>query len=251
MILTIDIGNTRTKIAHFENNRLENLFTFEGENFLVFFQKKFTHLPKNTPTILSSVGKLATGELDWLRQNTNLMVINHQSPLPFINNYTTPNTLGIDRIVLSAGASLLYPNQDKLVIDIGTCITYDFINHKNEYTGGAISPGFSLRYKSLNDYTAKLPLLKLEDIDYLIGDSTNKAIHSGVINGIVSEIDGIINQYKELYPSLTIILTGGDTLFLAKRLKNIIFANSNFLLESLNALYQYIIENDKKNSIRL
>ena len=159
----------------------------------------------------------------------------------------TPTTLGIDRMVLAAGAVLQFPKSNRLIIDAGTCITYEFVTDKDEYLGGAISPGLLLRYKALNHYTAKLPLLAPEDIDYLIGDQTDRSIHSGVINGITQEIEGIIAQYKLLYPDLKIILTGGDTLFLVKRLKNVIFANSNFLLESLNNLYQYTIENDKKN----
>ncbi|MFD0700245.1 type III pantothenate kinase [Myroides pelagicus] len=251
MILTIDIGNTRTKIAHFENNSLKKLIAFANENFIENFLKYFPQIEKTTQTVLSSVGRLSEQERNWLAVNTTLLIITHQNELPFRNNYETPHTLGIDRIVLAAGAVLAFPKQNRLVIDVGTCITYDFIDNDDNYLGGAISPGFGLRYKSLNDYTANLPLLQLEEIDYLVGTNTNKSIHSGVINGIITEIDGIINKYKELHPDLTIILSGGDTLFLAKRLKNIIFANSNFLLESLNALYQYIIENDKKNSSRL
>lgn len=247
MILVIDIGNTRTKIAMFENNTISETFFLEGEKKLDFFLKNFSSSNEKLQIALSSVGKLEEETLDWLKQNTDLIVITHKSSFPFKNLYATPTTLGIDRMVLSAGAVLKYPKQNRLVIDAGTCITYDFINDCDEYLGGAISPGLMLRYKSLNDYTEKLPLLKLENINYLIGNQTANSIHSGIVNGVTSEIDGIINEYQKKYPQLTIILTGGDTLFLAKRLKNVIFANSNFLLESMNTLYQYIIENDKKN----
>ena len=159
---------------------------------------------------------------------------------PFENLYKTPNTVGIDRLVLASGAVLMFPNQNRLVIDAGTCITYDFINEKNQYLGGAISPGIRLRYESLHNYTAKLPLLDMKLPDELIGKSTNDSIHSGVINGVINEIDGFIDQYREQYSKFIIILTGGDTDFLAKRLKNTIFANPNFLLESLNQTFQYI-----------
>ncbi|MCC9042743.1 type III pantothenate kinase [Myroides sp. M-43] len=247
MIIAIDIGNTRTKIAMFEKDTVLETQVFEQ----VFFEKKIIEiLEKNTSKtkiILSSVGKLNTQTFDWLKKNTEIIIISHESIFPFKNLYATPSTLGIDRMVLAAGAVLQHPNCNRLVIDAGTCITYEFINHRNEYLGGAISPGLLLRYKALNHYTEKLPLLSPIDIDYLIGNQTDQSIHSGVINGITQEIDGIINQYKSLYPDIKIILTGGDTLFLVKRLKNVIFANSNFLLESLNNLYQYIIENDKKN----
>lgn len=140
---------------------------------------------------------------------------------------------------MASGAVLYFKNKNRLIIDAGTCITYDFVDNKNTYHGGAISPGLSLRYKSLNNYTAKLPLLENKEIDFLIGRSTNESIYSGVINGVVNEINGFITQYKEIDKDLTIILTGGDADFLAKSIKNTIFANSNFLLDSLNQLYTY------------
>ena len=137
-----------------------------------------------------------------------------------------------------------FPNQNRLVIDAGTCVTYDFVNTENEYLGGAISPGIRLRYESLHNYTAKLPLLTIENPESLIGNTTFDSIHSGVVNGISNEIDGFIDEYKKQYSNFIIILTGGDAEFLAKRLKNIIFANSNFLLESLNQIYLYNFKND-------
>lgn len=247
MIFTIDAGNTRTKLSMFETNTLIEQHIFDNSNLEKKISTFFLNYPEKPVVVLSSVINMDQGAMTWLQKNTALTIITHTTPLPFKNNYATPNSLGIDRIVLAAGATLLYPNQNKLIIDAGTCITYDFVNIHEEYLGGGISPGLQLRYKALNDYTAKLPLLQLNNIDYLIGNSTEQSIHSGVINGMVQEIDGIINEYKATYPNLTIILTGGDTLFLAKRLKNIIFANSTFLLESLNLLYQYTIENGKKN----
>ncbi|MDM1406523.1 type III pantothenate kinase [Myroides sp. DF42-4-2] len=247
MIYTLDIGNTRTKLAMFENDSLlktEYLSTKNIQKELLFFFKKNSEKPK---IVLASVGQLDTSLLDWLKKNTELTQITPSTPLPLINKYKTPHTLGMDRLVAAAGASIQYPQVARLIIDAGTCITYDFVNANNEYLGGSISPGLQLRYKALNDYTAKLPLLEMEDISYFIGQNTHESIQSGVINGIVAEIDNIIDRYKKEYPDLTIILTGGDTVFLAKRLKNIIFANPNFLSESLNHIYQYIIENDKKN----
>ncbi|WP_410881679.1 type III pantothenate kinase [Myroides sp. DW712] len=247
MIYTLDIGNTRTKLAMFENNSLiktDYLSTKNLKEELLFFLKKFQIKPK---IILASVVHLDSILLEWLQKNTDFIQISASTPLPLINKYQTPHTLGIDRLVVAAGATIAYPNTARLVIDAGTCITYDFVNAHNEYLGGAISPGLQLRYKALNDYTDKLPYLQTEDIDYFIGQNTNQSIQSGVINGIVAEIDNIIDRYKKDYADLTIILTGGDTVFLAKRLKNIIFATPNFLSESLNYIYQYIIENDKKN----
>jgi type III pantothenate kinase len=138
----------------------------------------------------------------------------------------------------------MYPDVSKLVIDAGTCITYDFVDTENNYLGGAISPGIRLRYEALKEKTAKLPLLQMKYPDDFVGNSTDEAIHVGVVQGVLHEIDGFINQYQVKYENIIIILTGGDGDFLAKRLKNTIFANSNFLLESLNQTFQYQDKND-------
>jgi type III pantothenate kinase len=244
MILTIDVGNTRIKGAVFEDNILLEYFVFVKsepkkniENILKKY-KKLTHL------VISSVGNLQKEAFLDFTDQLNVYFITHKDIFPFVNKYTTPQTLGIDRMVLAAGATLQFPNQNRLVIDAGTCVTYDFIDENDVYLGGAIAPGLRLRYESLHNFTAKLPLLTIENPDYLIGKSTTESIHSGVVNGFVYEIDGFIDEYKALYSNFIIILTGGDTDFLAKRLKNTIFANSNFLLESLNQTFQYKIKND-------
>ena len=158
---------------------------------------------------------------------------------PFKNLYASPETLGIDRMILASGAVLQFQDVNRLVIDAGTCVTYDFIDTNNNYLGGAISPGIGLRYESLHNYTAKLPLLTRENPKQLIGNSTEQSIHSGVINGLIMEIEGFINSNLYRNDNFIIILTGGDADFLAERLKNTIFANSNFLLESLNQIFQY------------
>lgn len=244
MHLTIDVGNTRIKVAVFEHNKQIEFFIFETEVALNNFEFIFKKYPKLHKITLSSVGKLDEYVLNYIKSQFMTEIITHESKFPFVNLYSTPKTLGIDRMVLAAGATLQFPNQNRLVIDAGTCITYDFVNSKNEYLGGAISPGIGIRYKSLNEYTTKLPLLSISDDFKFIGNSTKNAIHSGVINGVIFEIEGFISQYYLKNQDLTIILTGGDTEFLAKRLKNTIFANSNFLLESLNLLSLYTHQND-------
>ncbi|VXB18734.1 Type III pantothenate kinase [Flavobacterium sp. 9AF] len=245
MLLTIDIGNTRIKCAVFEQNTLLEKFVFDENEALIFFKKIFKKFNKITFSISSSVGKLEKECFDFIEKHSKLIVISHTTSFPFKNLYATPTTLGIDRMVLVAGACLTLNDKNCLIIDAGTCITYDFMDSNKNYYGGAISPGLKLRYKALHNYTAKLPLLDKEEVDYFIGSSTNEAIHSGVINGVVYEIEGFISQYFHKYQHLTIILTGGDADFLAKRLKSTIFANSNFLLESLNQLFNYVqIKND-------
>lgn len=244
MLLTIDVGNSRIKVAVFEQDKLIELFVLSSNDAAVFFAEIFIKYPKIDQAIYSSVGKLDENVLLSIQERVKTRVVNHTIKFPFQSQYATPATLGIDRMVLAAGATLQYPNTNRLVIDAGTCITYDFITQENQYLGGAISPGISLRYKSLNDYTSQLPLLEKEDSVFLIGNSTKNSIHSGVINGLILEIDGFISQYFHKYQDLTVILTGGDAEFLAKRLKNPIFANSNFLLESLCLLSTYINQND-------
>ncbi|MDP5096773.1 MAG: type III pantothenate kinase [Flavobacterium sp.] len=244
MLLTIDVGNSRIKVAVFEYNKKIELFIFETKNALKNFENIFKKNSNIKKIILSSVGKLDEDTLHFIKNRFPTEEISHKTKFPFTNLYATPQTLGIDRMVLAAGATLLHPNKNRLIIDAGTCITYDFVDNKNQYLGGAISPGIKTRYKSLNDYTAKLPLLEKKEIDYLTGNSTENSINSGVINGVCFEIEGFISQYSLKNQDLTIILTGGDADFLAKRLKSTIFANSNFLLESLNLLSLYINEND-------
>lgn len=239
MLLAIDIGNSYIKCAVFEQNTLLQKFIFKQDEAQINFEIIIKKHQKIAKGVISSVANLNEDTFSYLKENIDLLEISNKTSFPFSNNYKTKETLGIDRLVLSAGAVLSFENQNRLIIDAGTCITYDYINSKNIYLGGAISPGLSLRYKSLNNYTAKLPLLENKEINYLIGKSTSESIYSGVINGVINEIDGFITQYKELDKDLTIILTGGDAEFLAKSIKNTIFANSNFLLESLNNLYTY------------
>jgi len=239
MLLAIDVGNTQIKSAVFEQNTLlqkEIVAYSDWENEVKNTLKNF---PEIKNIVIASVGKLKNEDFSNLLPDVKVHFITNESKFPFQNLYSTPNTLGIDRMVLATGAVLQFPNKNRLVIDAGTCITYDFIDENNNYLGGAISPGIRLRYESLHNYTAKLPLLIKENPENLIGDSTNQSIHSGVINGVTMEIDGFINSNLDKNDNFIIILTGGDSDFLAKRLKNTIFANPNFLLESLNQTFQY------------
>lgn len=239
MLLTIDVGNTRIKAAVFEQNKLVELFIFTKETFSNEVNYILNKFPKIKNLVVASVGNFEKELFLSLKSKVEIHFITHESKFPFTNLYSTPTTLGIDRMVLATGAIIQFPNQNRLVIDAGTCITYDFIDEKDNYLGGAISPGIRLRYEALHQQTAKLPLLSKKIPESFIGDSTQESIHSGVINGVAIEIDGFIELYKAQYAKFIIILTGGDAEFLAVRLKNTIFANSNFLLESLNQTFQY------------
>lgn len=238
MNLIIDHGNTRTKTAVFDSNScvfykiFEGDFTFES---LVEIVQKFQC--KNA--IFSGVGSVDNEQIEALKNHLNLIVLDAQTAVPFENKYESPETLGVDRIALAAAAINKFPGKNVLVIDAGTCITYDFINENGVYKGGAISPGITMRYKALNAYTDRLPLLKKIKYAKLIGGSTEKSIHSGVLNGVIGEIDNAIKKYKKKNKDLTIVLTGGDVNFLANSLKNGIFANPIFLLEGLNTILTY------------
>lgn len=239
MLLAIDIGNTKIKAAVFEETALLGHFSFVEDEAVKILEEIFSRYPFIGHSILSTVGKEQHSLLSLLKKHTAVTEINRDVAFPFLNKYATPHTLGIDRMVLAAGAVLQYPEQNLLVIDSGTCVTYDFITAAGEYLGGAISPGLQLRYNAMHTFTAKLPLLYPEMPESHVGNTTNTSLHAGAVYGLLFEIEGFIGAYEGQYQQLKVILTGGDAYFLAKRLKSTIFANSNFLLESLNNLYIY------------
>ncbi|OSY87202.1 pantothenate kinase [Tenacibaculum holothuriorum] len=243
MKLIIDLGNTRVKVAVFEEDNLEQFFVFSKEEFLEKI-KSFSFKKKITHCIVSSVGNLSIEEEKEIRELYNPIFLTNQTKVPFTNLYKTPKTLGVDRIALASAAIQKYSKQNVLVIDAGTCITFDFISKQDEYLGGAISPGIQMRYKALHNFTAKLPLLESGEFTDFIGFDTESSMHSGVLNGVCNEIDGVINQYSKKFQDLTVVLTGGDTNFLAKQLKSVIFAHPNFVLEGLHTILNYNLAND-------
>jgi type III pantothenate kinase len=159
--------------------------------------------------------------------------------LPIQNNYSTPHTLGLDRIAAAVGANMLCPNSPLLVIDMGTAITYDFVNSSNEYEGGNIAPGVNMRLRAMNNYTNKLPLLQAREEERLLGNDTSSAMMAGVMRGIEFEIEGYISELKKKNPNLSTFLTGGDVFFFEKTLKSSIFVVSNLLLMGLNEILRY------------
>ncbi|RIV70585.1 type III pantothenate kinase [Flagellimonas aequoris] len=239
MNLVIDIGNTLVKYAVFENGKIIYDQASESGLFLSKVKELFERYPKIGHAIISSVGKLDHKERDIVALFCKVHVLSSASKVPYKNSYATPQTLGVDRLALATAAFYQNPKGNTLVIDAGTCITYDLVNNIGEYVGGAISPGVRMRYKAMHNQTAGLPMLEPEAILDFIGNSTHACMHSGVINGVTCEVDGVIDQYRSRFQHLTVILTGGDSHFFAKRLKNTIFANSKFLLEGLNGLLEY------------
>lgn len=229
--IAIDEGNTSTKLAFFEN------YTLVHKESDVSFKRVQELVEKAEYMILSSVKK--ESKYHTLINHESSIVLNHNTPLPIKNKYNSPETLGNDRLALVVGASHKFPNTDVLVIDAGTCITFDFLNAQKEYLGGSISPGIQMRFKALHNQTNQLPLINTIQSNQLIGASTEESIASGVINGVCSEIDGIIERYAKDYSGLKVIVTGGDTKFFDKALKNTIFAAPNLLMEGLSKILHY------------
>ena len=240
MNLIVDIGNTCLKIALFEkNNLIEKSYLLD--NYLDNIKNILSKNPVEN-SIVSNVGEINDELISVLNDNTDLVLFKNILKLPFKNTYSSKETLGQDRIALVSSASYQFPDENVLIIDAGTCITYDFKNHNNEYIGGGISPGIKMRFKSLNLFTSKLPLIDVFDDFELIGNNTKESLISGVVNGTIMEINGIIQQYCDKFKNIRIILTGGDSKFLLKRIKNTIFADQNFLTKGLNYLLEANIE---------
>jgi len=244
MYLIIDIGNTYSKVAVFLRNEIleiKRVIISEVYNLVQYLKTKYTSI---THTLISSVKEIDSifpkHFLDSVIQLTS------KTGVPFKNNYKTPKTLGADRKALVGAAFYEFPDTNVLIIDSGSCITYDFITNTGEYLGGGIAPGLQMRLKSLNNYTDKLPLLKVSNLTTtqipLIGSSTEAAIYSGSLQGAIFEIEGMITSFKREYPTTKVILTGGDAIFLSKQLKSDIFVEPNFLLLGLNHLLNYTLQ---------
>lgn len=240
MDLVIDVGNTLAKLAVFDS---DGYMQYRGTSSVVDLADRVKELEKLFSKIeyclVSSVRSVGLEHLTYLEKRFKLLYLTSELPVAFTNQYKTPKTLGVDRIALVSAVYAKYAQTNVLVIDIGTCITYDFMDAKGVYYGGAISPGVLMRYKAMHTFTEKLPLLEPDKDVLMIGANTNQAMHSGVILGVAYEIDGFINAYREKYSDLKIILTGGDTDFLRDNIKNDIFVNSNLLLEGLFNILNY------------
>ena len=232
MNLVIDFGNTTGKAALFDSNGLFKIFkSISIDSIDTIFNE---HTIINT--IISTTG--ISAEIIKKKVHGNCLVLNHKLNLPFTLDYKTPETLGLDRIAGVAGAQLLFPNENCLIIDMGTCITYDALIN-GIHLGGAISPGMNMRFKAMNTFTANLPLVEYEDNISLIGDSTKSAMLSGVVNGIRAEIDETISQYSENYGELKVLICGGDYIFFENKLKASIFAAPELVLKGLNGILQH------------
>ncbi len=241
MNLCIDRGNSLTKIGIFVNEKLLTTKVFEKFGLEQVVQIFSEYSIENV--ILSSVVDTENVLKNYLKDRSNFFVeLSHKTKLPFVNTYLTPETLGKDRIAAVAGAAWLKPNTDLLVIDAGTAITFDFIDANSIYHGGNIAPGIEMRARALHQYTSKLPYVVPKEEFTLLGNNTINAINSGIIQGIVFEIDGYIQTLKIKYPELSTFLTGGSIFYFDKKLKNSIFAEKFLVLFGLNRILQYNVK---------
>lgn len=241
MNLIIDIGNSRAKLAVFENNKILKTEVCLKDKLIAqqyLLRKEF---PEINDGILANVAKPEKSFKEALQGlNGKKIELCADTPVPFANKYSSPATLGLDRIALAAAAISNKPGENVLVIDAGTCVTYDIVTGEKEYLGGAISPGLNMRYRALNDFTANLPNLRGDYEDFIdIGRNTIQSLRLGVRQGLIYEIDGFIDQFQKRYNNLTVILTGGDSQILSKSLKNSIFVAENFLLTGLNCILEF------------
>lgn len=247
MNLVLDIGNTRTKVAIFEKKTLLEKAILSDTSFeaLTSFLTEKGVADKITAAIVSSTAN-DNREADILRGvGCRLVRLDYRTPIPIKNNYETPQTLGRDRLAGVIGAQVLFPKENCLVIDAGTCITYDLIDTEGGYFGGNISVGLEMRLKAMHHFTAKLPLVHLDkDLDWrmrdLRGTNTEKALKTGAVFGFLSEIEGFVARYAQMFGDLKVILTGGDAPFLHKNLTlNNVFYAPDVVLIGLNEVLNF------------
>ncbi len=240
MKLVLDFGNTLQKIAIFDGNQILEMHAFKKISIKKVQQITAKYAIQSA--ILSTVVDYPAAIKDFLQKNFNFIEFTNTTPIPIINRYTTSESLGKDRLAAAIAGMHFFPGQNILVIIAGTCITYEFINNKGEYLGGAISPGISIRFKALHTFTGKLPLVVKKSAVSFIGQSTENSILSGVINGAFHEVKSITSKYIDDYKNIKIILSGGDMKYFDKILKNSIFAVSNIVLIGLNIILDFNAE---------
>jgi type III pantothenate kinase len=231
--LCVDIGNTIIKAGLFEQERMIGYWKTESPN-------EILNEIESSSVDLVVVSDVRKQGVPWLMQQfrNRLILLNSRTPLPFRNEYSTPETLGADRIALVAGAQSRFPGQNLLVLDAGTCLTYDFLDDQGVYRGGAISPGLQMRFRSLHDYTAALPMVEWKsgrNVE-LIGNSTENSILSGIVLGMKHEVAQTIVCYAQQFSKIKVVVTGGDLYLFEGLIKNDIFAVPNLLLEGLNQI---------------
>ncbi len=238
MNLIIDSGNTKCKLAIFQEDTIIQKFSLKTLNTDAILNR-ISSFPAIKKILLSNVAGPNNDLNQILKDQFLFHELNPNSKLNYVNRYASPNTLGADRKANVAAAVASFPEQNVLTIDIGTCIKYDLVSSRQEYLGGSISPGISLRLKAMNDYTDRLPLLKVEKwpTDF-IGNTTETSMKTGVFYGVLGEIGHFISSYQNEFEDLKVIVTGGDSHYFVPALKNGIFAAPDLTLQGLNKILE-------------
>ncbi len=249
MNLSVDLGNTYAKTGLFSGGKLvETHWKLTYDELVDYVQS--IHPQR---IIVSSVS-YSEEQLkeEFSNVTSDIYLLKSTTPVPLIKLYDTPETLGADRVAAAIGAKVLYPENNCLVIDMGTCITYDLVDSEDNFHGGIISPGVRMRFKAMNTFTKRLPLLEFNEIPdaipELIGKNTKHAMQSGVMNGLLAEINGLIEAYDKVLTNINVIFCGGDATYFANRIKNPNFVVPELVLIGLNRILEYNIEtqhNDK------
>ena len=232
--ICFDFGNTRMKAAVFNKDELTETVYLADDKEETMLQLLKQYKPQKS--ILSSVINHNPAIEFLLAAQTQFHKLSHLTEINFTIPVGKPETVGADRLALMAAAVHFFPGKNNLIIGLGSCITYNFINQYHQFLGGSISPGMDMRFKSMNDFTAKLPLVTADWNFPLIGYDTKTNLQSGVIVGIISEIEGFIEKYEQKYSNFNVVLTGGNSRYFASQLKYRIFADHNFLFKGLYAL---------------
>ncbi|MEO6722422.1 MAG: type III pantothenate kinase [Ferruginibacter sp.] len=232
--LCLDFGNTRLKAAIFENDSFKEEMILADDSNATIEQLLKIHQPQKS--ILSSVILHNSGIENILAAATSFHKLSHLTQINFTTPVGKPETIGADRLALIAAAVHYFPGKNTLVIGLGSCITYNFVNQYHEFLGGGISPGMEMRFKSMHEHTALLPLVQKDWNFPVIGYNTKTNLQSGVIAGMTFEIAGFVDFYAEKYGNFNVVLTGGDAGYFARQFKNKIFADFNFLFKGLYAL---------------
>jgi type III pantothenate kinase len=243
MRLIIDSGNTLVKIAVFDEDTIVHKTELDL-NTLLFANHIIEEYPISS-AIISDVSNMAEPVVQMLPSELPVLRMTGTTSVPIKLNYQNAETLGSDRLAAVVFASDYFPGSNVLAIQAGSCITYDLVTANDEYMGGAISPGLEMKLKALNTFTARLPLVKKKEINFIEGYNTELSILSGVINGSIAEIDGMIDFYRSKYNDLKVIISGGDIFFFDKKLKNRIFAIENLVLKGLNIILEYNVKLEK------
>jgi type III pantothenate kinase len=237
MNLVLDFGNTLIKAAFFEGTKLIEDRRFSSVSDVLRSLESF---PVARHCLIASVTAKHKKVQAALSKNCNTRLFTPETPVPIKNLYLSPLSLGSDRLASAAGAAQEFPDRDLLVIDAGTCLKFNFVNKRREFIGGAISPGIAMRLKAMHQFTHALPEPELpEEYLTLTGKSTSESLLSGAIVGAACEADDMATRYRQIYPEVQVILTGGDARYLSPLLKNAFFADQNLILKGLNAILEY------------